>query len=268
MLKRRLKEPFGKAGLIVAVVALVFAMLGGAYAATGGSGGGKATASAKQGKQGKQGKPGKTGPAGPAGPAGAAGPAGPAGPKGETGAAGGPGGPGAPGKSVVLASGASGCTTNGGAGGTSVEVEGTGTKKFVCNGKNGAIQPGETLPQGATETGFWAFFANTEGNQWAPISFTIPLAAPLTEEHTFFVTNDEVENATAPSECPGSFVSPEATEGNLCVYTPEFGLLGATFGEIPAGETTSSTAGVFVGFAVTENSFGRGSWAVTGAAGS
>ena len=34
MLKRRLKEPFGKAGLIVAVVALVFAMLGGAYAAT------------------------------------------------------------------------------------------------------------------------------------------------------------------------------------------------------------------------------------------
>src|SRR5665811_1077143 len=41
---QRLKEPFGKAGLIVAVVALVFAMLGGAYAA---NGSGDATASAK-----------------------------------------------------------------------------------------------------------------------------------------------------------------------------------------------------------------------------
>ena len=63
---RAIREPFGKAGLIVGIVALVFAMLGGAYAATN-NGGGKATASAK-GKPGPAGKPGKTGPAGPAGP--------------------------------------------------------------------------------------------------------------------------------------------------------------------------------------------------------
>src|SRR3954454_8939303 len=89
MVKRRLKEAFGKAGLIVAAIALVFAMLGGAYAATN-NGNGKATASAKA-KQGKQGKPGKAGPAGPAGPAGSAGPQGPAGAsgaKGDTGAKG------------------------------------------------------------------------------------------------------------------------------------------------------------------------------------
>ena len=102
---KRLREPFGKAGLIVALVALVFAMVGGAYAATGGSGNSNATASAKKHKKkkskkpqrGKQGKPGKNGadgapgPAGPAGPAGAAGaagrhrPAGPQGPQGEQG---------------------------------------------------------------------------------------------------------------------------------------------------------------------------------------
>ena len=33
---KRLKEPFGKAGLIVALFALVFALVGGAYAANGG----------------------------------------------------------------------------------------------------------------------------------------------------------------------------------------------------------------------------------------
>ncbi|MCW2987260.1 MAG: hypothetical protein JWM24_198, partial [Solirubrobacterales bacterium] len=33
MLKRRLREPFGKAGLTVGVIALVMALVGGAYAA-------------------------------------------------------------------------------------------------------------------------------------------------------------------------------------------------------------------------------------------
>jgi hypothetical protein len=49
---------------VISVIALVFAMLGDAYAATNSSSGGKATASAK-GKQGPRGKTDKTGPAGP-----------------------------------------------------------------------------------------------------------------------------------------------------------------------------------------------------------
>ena len=63
-----LRNRFGIPG-VISVIALVFAMFGGAYAASNSSGGGKATASAKA-KQGPRGKTGKTGPAGPAGPAG------------------------------------------------------------------------------------------------------------------------------------------------------------------------------------------------------
>src|SRR3977135_3938804 len=83
----RLKEPFGKAGLTVAICALVLAMVGGAYAA-----------GALSGKQKKEvekiakkfaGKPG------------AAGLAGPVGANGTNGTAGKEGAPGAPGKDGV-----------------------------------------------------------------------------------------------------------------------------------------------------------------------
>ena len=65
-MKRRLKEPFGKAGLTVAVVALVFAMLGGAYAASGGLNGKqkkevKKIAKQFAGKNGADGAPGANG---------------------------------------------------------------------------------------------------------------------------------------------------------------------------------------------------------------
>ena len=78
-----LRNRFGIPG-VISVIALVFAMFGGAYAASNSSGGGKATASAKA----KKGPKGPKGATGPAGPAGAAGPAGPAGPKGDAGATG------------------------------------------------------------------------------------------------------------------------------------------------------------------------------------
>jgi hypothetical protein len=96
---RAIREPFGKAGLIVACLALVFAMAGGAFAAKG----------ALTGKQKKEVEKiakkyaGAPGPAGAAGAQGPAGPAGPAGAKGETGAAGtgSAGAPGANGKTVL-----------------------------------------------------------------------------------------------------------------------------------------------------------------------
>lgn len=179
---RAIREPFGTAGLIVAVVALVFAMLGGAYAAT--NSGGKATASAKA----KPGPRGKTGKTGPAGPAGAAGPAGPAGPKGTNGE---PGAPGEPGK----------------------------------EGKEGALgTAGTTLPPGATETGTWTTPTRIEKEYTAvlsPISFTVPLAAPLSGSHVFDVSVAEQQRTngdTPPAACQGTVTEPTATAGNLCVY--------------------------------------------------
>jgi hypothetical protein len=78
MLQRlRKREPFGKAGLTVAVIALVFALVGGAWAAAG--------LSSKQEKEVTKIAKKYAGKQGPAGPAGTAGPAGP---KGDTGAKG------------------------------------------------------------------------------------------------------------------------------------------------------------------------------------
>jgi hypothetical protein len=75
------RSKFGIPG-VISVMALVFAMIGGAYAASS-DGGGEATASAKKGKQGK---PGKRGPTGATGATGPAGPQGAAGAKGDDGA--------------------------------------------------------------------------------------------------------------------------------------------------------------------------------------
>lgn len=69
----------------IAVVALVFAMTGGALAAKSSSGSAEAS---KQGKRGPQGPRGKQGPRGLTGPQGEVGPKGPAGPKGDVGSQG------------------------------------------------------------------------------------------------------------------------------------------------------------------------------------
>ena len=110
------KNRFGIPG-VIAVVALVFAMFGGAYAANHPAGG-KATASAKA-KKGPRGPRGKTGPAGPTGPQGSPGASGKDGATGPAGTAG--------------ATGATGAT-----------------------GLTGPTGPtGTTLPSGMTETGIW-----------------------------------------------------------------------------------------------------------------
>lgn len=159
---KRLKEPFGKAGLIVALIALVFALVGGAYAASGGnplaSSSGKSHKKSKA-KRGPRGKQGKTGPQGPAGPGGPAGPAGPAGAKGANGANGNDGTPGDPGKSVEVTEFTpvvdSQCNELGGA---EVKVEGAGSGAEVCNGADGTdgTFSTEPLPGGQTLTGAWA----------------------------------------------------------------------------------------------------------------
>jgi hypothetical protein len=194
---RRLREPFGKAGVIVALIALVFAMLGGAYAATGHN---PLASASKKAKKGPRGPRGKTGPTGPQGPVGPVGPTGPAGTNGTNGTNG------TDGKSVVIGSftgeeeelGEVGdeeepCKFNGG---SEVEVKGSGTVDYLCNGATGTFST-EPLPSGQTLTGAWSFgpLTNTSGGFAVPISFPIPLHAKL-EADLFSCVE------SAPTSCP------------------------------------------------------------------
>ena len=211
-----LRTRFGVPG-IISVIALVFAMFGGAYAASNSSGGGKAAASAKA-KKGPRGPKGATGPAGAPGPAG---PQGPAGAKGDAGAAGsnGPVGPAGP----TGPAGAKGATGAAGATGP------TGFSGFT-----------ETLPSGKTETGAWSITLSTSGilNTFSSISFSIPLADGGAEGSAFGFnqkqTKEIEEEEIEPGGCKGSVAKPTAPPGVLCVYTSFENLINATGGFIEA----------------------------------
>jgi hypothetical protein len=207
-----LRTRFGIPG-VISVIALVFAMLGGAYAASNNSGAGKATASAK----GPRGPRGKTGPAGPAGPAG---PQGSAGAKGDTGAKGDKGDPGNNGTGVTnsaepkgancteggtkfvgtattyACTGAKGTNGNPGtsvtnafepagancAGGGAKFTVGAGSPTYACNGTNGVACPGGVceLEPGASLTGVWStpVGVNTGTSfERVPISFPLPVTS-------------------------------------------------------------------------------------------
>lgn len=260
----RLHQRLGPAGFFVAVVALVAALTGGAYAAAGLTGKEKNEVKriAKQ-------FAGKKGPKGPAGPAGAQGQVGPAGPVGSPGAAGKDGSPGAPGQngaSVTLAAEAPG--VNCAAGGTKVEVQGQPTsKKYVCNGATGFT---ETLPANKTETGAWSvsFTEPDEGGGVQSVSFPIPLAAPLNAAHVKIVP----QGGPVPADCENpahagaaGVANPEAAPGFFCAY------VGSLFeGEIaeigsPTGASGAGVSGAVLYFEGPEFGTGIGTWAVTAA---
>jgi hypothetical protein len=179
-----LRNRFGIPG-VISVIALVFAMFGGAYAAT--NEGGKATSSAKakKGPKGPKGPKGDIGPAGPAGPAGAQGSAGPQGPKGDKG-----------------------------------DKGDTGEKgEKGAKGDKGA--PGEPwavggiLPGGKTQTGTWGGNSTSEtlSSPVIPISFTLPVEPAPT---LVFVKAGEDKSADG---CPGVVGGlPQADPGKLCAY--------------------------------------------------
>ncbi len=274
-----LRNRFGIPG-VISVIALVFAMFGGAYAASNSSGGGKATASAK-GKPGPRGKTGKTGPAGPAGPAGPQGPAGANGKDGANGTNGTPGSPGAPGQSVKAADEPplGNCGEQEGVKLTSV----SGTN-YVCDGADG--EPGSpwaaggTLPVGSTETGAWDYAASpavgayTGGRVTATVSFPIPLAAALDASHVVFVRffgpNPD------PTHCNGTPTQPKAASGYLCVYESILGFSTPDTAGPPIagfdGLAGASTSGAKLNFHMTgelepeepEEAYGFGTFAVTG----
>ena len=266
----RKPEPFGKAGLTVAVLALVLAMVGGAWAAAG--------LSSKQKKEvktiaksfqgsGPAGSAGAAGPAGPAGPAGGQGkegpqgkegkqgPAGAQGPKGDTGAQGPQGNPG---------------------------PQGPQGEPWTAGG---------TLPSGKTETGTWTFGVTTNSTPLlatAGISFPIPLAEPIAEQNNHYVTNNEIskfeeeEFGPNPGElcegkegsqltnceeefkqiaqaCSGEAKNPHAAPGTLCVYETSLSNVSGSKGFVQF----SLRAGALIVFAAEEHAFGFGTFAVT-----
>ncbi len=241
----------------IAIVALVFAITGGAFAATGGSSnGGKsasATASAtplasaakskakpKAGPRGLAGPAGKTGATGPAGPAG---PAGAAGAKGETGAAGGQGPQGPQGPQ-----GEKGETGK----------EGTPGKP----GKNGTFGD-EPLPAGKTLTGVYAASGSAEGAYpnglvSTGVSFALPVAVEPAV-HYFKVG----ETPLSGSGCKGSVAEPGAEEGNLCVFAEVEANVGSVGTELKASNTSTIGADIAGPAAAKGLVAIAGTWAVT-----
>jgi hypothetical protein len=246
---------------VIATLALVFAMTGGAYAANK-----YLITSTKQISpkvlKSLKGKAGPTGPTGPAGPAGAAGPgtAGATGPQGSAGAAGVKGENGATGAAGVsvtskaLGKGTVGCP-EGGTEFTAAENK----KTTACNGSPWTV--GGTLPSGQTETGTWAtvYAAAAEGDPMAsPISFTIPLEVAPTPNY--------IPSGGEPptGKCSGTPAKPEAAPGNLCV----FAAADRHAKELAEGSflLETSTVGSLVAIAATEANvtvLAYGTWAVT-----
>jgi hypothetical protein len=182
---------------VALTLALVFAMSGGAYAASR-----YVITSTKQikpsvlkqlkGATGATGAPGATGAKGETGPAGLAGS---------------PGKEGAPGTGKEGAPGKEG--------------------KEGPEGKEGSPwTAGGTLPPGKTEKGQW--IASSQGKVAAgtdistAAAFPIPLASPVASSHVIGVKEGEGEedesSAIKNHECEGTVEEPQAAKGNFCVF--------------------------------------------------
>lgn len=189
-----------------------------------------------QGVPGVPGVPGLPGPAGPAGPKGDKGDKGDNGDKGDQGEPGEPGKPGEPGP------------------------EGSPWTDLG------------TLPPGETETGTWSYARANAGtfpaSLPAAISFPIPLAAGLDENHVHYRSS----GASPTAECPGSTANPIAENGHLCVYAGavssfESAIIITPNSVIPnpfnPGTKGASANGAILWVKLSSGGVGYGSWAVT-----
>ena len=288
---------------VVATFALVFAMSGGALAASK-----YLITSSKQIKPSVlaslKGKAGANGAQGAAGAQGAQGPAGATGPKGENGTAGANGTAGTNGASVTsapLGVGNEHCKEGGN---EFVAASGPG---YACNGKAGKEgkegkegspwTAGGTLPSGKTETGSWSIgnlggSAGTRGrHERIALSFPIQLKESLgaadvhyrpaefpglkscgelvgvpLEECEKEVKEEEAKQKAIEAACPGSVEEPKATPGNLCVYESDNAsmLLDGIAKLNRKGEAGASTAGALLNMEpLEEEGDAWGAWAVT-----
>jgi collagen triple helix repeat protein len=288
-----LRNRFGIPG-VISVIALVFAMLGGAYAANNSSSDdSKASASAV--KKGPRGPRGPKGPAGPAGPAGPQGPAGAPGAKGDKGDNGSAGSNGAAGSSVTAASEPAGanCPVGG------VKFTSASGNNYACNGLPGAQGapgadgepwvPENQLPAGATLTGTYSTTdPSSEGaritmamgadTSVVPVSFQIPVVPAPT--FVFVPGTDTNFGSNSGAGCPGVTGGvPQADPGKFCIYGTAFGVGGTVFAPSASvtpwdpGDASGTSGGVSsVGAtltlscpnSLTGHCMANGVWAVTG----
>jgi hypothetical protein len=272
----RIRRHFSYTNAVV-TVALIFAMAGGAYAASKFK-----ITSIKEIKpsvvkqlRGKAGAPGIAGTPGAAGPQG---PQGPQGPKGDSGVAG------SNGVSVETASfsGAKGACKAGG-----VEVKSANPTVNICNGVEGkpGIEgkegspwtAGGTLPAEKTETGAWStiYIAAAEGDPMSSAAqFTLPLKASQEVEPHYIGINEELAGEAKESPaikaglCKGNVEKPEAAPGNVCVFAQlEVNAKEYLFEHaIPTHFLGTSFYGtdVIVAAAKAGEVIAEGTWAVTG----
>jgi len=219
-----LRNRFGIPG-VISVIALVFAMFGGAYAASNSGDGEKASASAKKAKKGPRGPRGPKGPAGPFGPAGPQGPAGPAGPAGAKGDAGAPGAPGASGaKGATGATGVNGTAGAKGATGATGATGTTGTDGSAgttgATGSQGSPWVVGTAPSGATLKGTWGVASHAAGaGETIPIAFSSSVPIPSGAASLAVYVPPGGPDPTG-SLCPGSPSNPSVGGfgGIVCAY--------------------------------------------------
>lgn len=222
------------------------------------------------------------------------GPAGPAGAKGDTGAPGSNGSNGKDGTSVTNTAEPKGVNCK--EGGT--KLVGISTT-YACNGEKGAKGdegepwvPENTLPPGATLTGAWAFGELTADsappNLRVPISFSLPLAEPLSNEpgcggtgeptppecEVHYISPDGKElldpfgGEKISTKCTGTVAAPTAEPGHLCIYAGDiekapFQSNAAIF-KASTEEVGASTAGAVLMVQFGEaGTTGYGTWAVT-----
>lgn len=252
-------------GLTVAVIALIFALAGGAFAASGGLSGKQKKETEKIAKK-FAGKAGANGAAGPAGSQGSPGA------KGDKGDAGNQGPAGKSVKVTAITAGGSACE---GRSGTLVKEEGAPTGVEVCEGSPWTA--GGTLPSGAMETGAFSVQGSSEdagdtaNGLFTSISFPIPLPEPIDAAHVItlptFPPPDGCKDAQGEV---GTVEEPVAEPGFLCIYSG--GELAGTFiekverpGSIFAEEGGASTTGARLRFEVPTEPFAiaNGSFAVT-----
>jgi hypothetical protein len=285
-----LKNRFGVPG-VIAVVALVFAMLGGAYAAT--SSPRQSHKKAEKGLTKAQvlalikSHPGPAGAQGAAGANGKDGANGQNGGAGTNGTNGTDGDDGQPGKSVELSKyqpGEEGPEEEcGELGAILVKVQGATTGFEACNGGEGEKgdegspwTDGGTLPPGATETGVWSVNGTEAdtGGVYAPISFPIPLTSSIdreSEQHIHYFTDSDFATYCVDPPVLGGRYTPKALPGEMCIWKVEEH--NATFDGITAGfahgefEEISRVGGT-LHFQVSGVAFAAGTWAVTGCSGS
>jgi hypothetical protein len=269
---QRFQDRVGTAGLIVAVVALVLALGGGAYAASGALTGKQKKEVEKIAKKyaGKPGAPGAAGAAGPAGAKGDAGATGAAGTgtEGKQGGEGKAGKNGANGKSVeaieIPTSDATHCHAQGGA---FYEVEESAEATEICNGKEGSPWVADGLPAGKTEMGTWGVGVTEAATvQVVPISFSVPLSEGSEVSEVRYVNNENNEEeegvvvATPAEVCLGEAKNPSAPPGVLCLYQQ-----GVNVNTQLVQHNLLGRAGVVLTFELkaAEGAKAHGSWAVT-----